>query len=267
MNRIDATFARLHASGRKALVGYLTAGDPSPQAGAAVLAAACRAGLDVLELGVPFSDPTSDGPAIQAASQRALRAGMTLRAALAMAAALRRDVETPLVFFSYLNPLLRYGLARFCEEAAGAGADGLLVVDLPPEEAGELRAAAAARNLHLIRLVAPTTRPERMRAIAEGAGGFLYLISRTGVTGEGGVDPSAVARHAAELRQACALPVCVGFGVRGGADAAALAPLADGVVVGSALVRLVAEHANDPRLPETVAAKVRELRQALDARR
>ncbi len=262
-NRLDQTFAALAATHRKALVGYLTAGDPDLATSLKILIAACRAGLDVLELGVPFSDPTSDGPAIQAAAQRALRRGTSVRAVLELVRGVRQAVDTPIVLFSYFNPLLHYGLPALCAEAAAAGADGLLVVDLPPEESGELHDEAARHGLPLIRLVAPTTTPERMRQVVTGAGGFIYLITRTGVTGEGGIDPVGIAPHAAALRRLTPLPVCLGFGIRTAADVRALAPSADGLVVGSALVRIVADNQQAPDLPDLVAAKVRELRAGL----
>jgi len=265
MNRLELKFQSLSAAGRKALVGYLTAGDPDFDASLAILDAACEAGVDVLELGVPFSDPTSDGPIIEAASGRALRTGMSLRRVLELAGRLRAKRDTPLVLFSYYNPLLRFGLERLGAALVQAGIDGLLVVDLPPEEAGELTAALAGCDLPLIRLIAPTTHPERMRRIVAGAGGFLYMITRTGVTGGGTLDRDAVARHAAELKGLSRLPVCLGFGISTAADVRNLAPLADGVVVGSALVKLAAERAAHGDAPAQVAARVRELRHALEA--
>jgi tryptophan synthase alpha chain len=289
MNRIDQTFQKLAAAKRKALVAYLTAGDPDFDTSLAILRTACASGVDILELGVPFSDPTCDGPVIQLASDRALKAGMSLSGSFRLAAELRKSVETPIVLFSYYNPLFKYGLDRVAAEARHAGIDGLLVVDLPPEEAGPLREALGGQrsetgnqmsevplshssiptlqysNIHLIRLAAPTTRPGRIRMLAEGAGGFLYLISRTGVTGTGGLDYAEVAKHAAEVKALCPHPVCIGFGISSGADARALAPLADGIIVGSALVRLIAEAPAGADLPALVAVKLRELRDGMDA--
>jgi tryptophan synthase alpha chain len=262
--RLDRTFATLKTAGRKALVGYLTAGDPDFNASLALLRAACDAGLDVLELGVPFSDPTSDGPVIQAASLRALKAGMSVARALDMVRQLRRHTETPIILFSYYNPLLSYGLERLAADAAAAGADGFLVVDLPPEEADEFAPVLAGVHMPLIRLIAPTTPPDRMRLIAKGAGGFLYVITRTGVTGTGTLDPAAIRVEVEAVRRASgALPVCLGFGIRSTADVRALAPMADGLVVGSALVKLVEAHADKPDLSRVVADFVRELKQAL----
>ena len=264
--RLDQTFATLKTSGRKALVGYLTAGDPDYDASLAILRAACDAGLDVLELGVPFSDPTSDGPVIQAASLRALKAGMNVTGVLSLVRELRKHTATPIILFSYYNPLLSYGLARLAADAAAAGADGFLVVDLPPEEAEEFAPVLAAVKMPLIRLIAPTTPPARMRLIAKGAGGFLYVITRTGVTGAGAsaLDPAAIRVEVDAVRRASGtLPICLGFGIRTAEEVRALAPMADGLVVGSALVRLVEEHAGKPELSRYVANFVRELKQAL----
>ena len=264
MNRLATTFNHLAQQRRRALIGYLTAGDPDADTCLAILRAAAGAGLDVLELGVPFSDPTADGPVIQAASARALKAGMTLPRVLALARQVRAGSDIPLVLFSYYNPLLHYGLDRLVRDAAAAGIDGLLIVDLPPEEAGDLRAAIGDRDLPLIRLVAPTTGEDRMRTLVQDAGGFLYLITRTGVTGTGGLDRDAVRRHASALKKLTPLPVCLGFGISGAADVRQLAGLADGFVVGSALVKLVAEHPSDGRAAALVAEKISELCTALD---
>lgn len=261
--RIDRTFAALAAKHQPALIGYLTAGDPDWESSRNIALAACRAGLDLLELGVPFSDPTSDGPAIQAAAQRALRRGATVSRTLELAAEIRRGCDTPLVLFGYFNPILRFGPEAFCATAAAAGADGLLVVDLPPEEASELQPHADRHGLPLIRLVAPTTPLARMRKLASGAGGFLYLITRTGVTGGGQLDRDAIAHQAAALKGCTTRPVCLGFGISTPADARALAGLADGVVVGSALVRAAAEGAESGDAAARVAQQVRDFRQAV----
>jgi tryptophan synthase alpha chain len=265
MNRSDQTFQNLAATKRKALIAYLTIGDPDFDTSLNILKAACEAGVDVLELGMPFSDPTCDGPVIQQAGARALKNGMSLSRGFALARELRKVTQTPLVLFSYYNPFFKYGLQRVADEASAAGIDGLLVVDCPPEEAGPLAGVLKDKAIHLIRLAAPTTRPERIRRLADGAGGFLYLISRMGVTGTGGLDYAEVAKHAAEVKSLCPLPVCVGFGISTAADARALAPMADGIIVGSALVRLVAEApAGATDLPERMAAKIRELRAGME---
>ena len=264
MSKIQATFERLQAQGRKALIPFITAGDPDPALTVPLMHTLVDAGADIIELGVPFSDPTCDGPAIQLASERALRAGLSLGRSIQLAAELRAAATTPIVLFSYYNPIFKYGLERFAQAAVAAGVDGLLVVDLPPEEAGPLTAALAGTGIHLIRLAAPTSKPERIRMLAEGAGGFLYLISRTGVTGTGGLDYASIARHAGAVKAICPHPVCIGFGISTAADARALAPLADGLVVGSALVRIIEQAPAASDLPARVAAKIRELRQGMD---
>ena len=261
MNRIDTTFRKLAAEQRKALVGFISAGDPDFDTSLEILKAGCRAGLDVIELGVPFSDPTADGPVIQRASQRALKTGASLSRTLELAAALRQTVDTPIVIFSYYNLVFKYGLKRTAEEAAAAGVDGMLIVDLPPEEAGPLTSALEGTGIHIIRLAAPTTTPQRLKKLVDGAGGFLYLITRLGVTGTGGLDYAAIKTYTASVKAVCPLPVCLGFGINTGADAHALAPFADGLIVGSAFMRLVEEHVDTPdALPEIIADKVRELR-------
>lgn len=261
MNRIDATFRRLAAQNRKALIAFLTAGDPDYATSLDILKTAAE-GADILELGVPFSDPTADGPAIQEASQRALRGGMGFSRSLRLAADLRRSTETPVVLFSYYNPIFKYGLERTAKEAAEAGVDGFLVVDLPPEEAGPFAAALAPAGIHIIRLAAPTTTDERLRVVTDGAGGFLYLISRMGVTGTGGLDYEEIRKRAEHVKARSPLPVCLGFGVATAEDARALGSFADGVIVGSALVKIVAQGGDARgRLKDRLA----ELRAGLDA--
>ncbi len=263
MNRFERTFSRLADRNRKALVAYFTAGDPDFETSFAVMDAACAAGVDVLELGVPFSDATSDGPVIQAAARRALDAGMTLCRVLELAARIRAaHAETPLVLFSYYNPLLAYGVDRLGPALDAAGIDGMLIVDLPPEESAELTDRLGGRDIPLIRLVAPTTPAERMRTITAGAGGFIYLITRTGVTGSGTLDQAAVARQAKALQALSALPVCLGFGISSPEDARELGPLADGIVIGSAFVKLA--HAAGSDAPRAVSHRVAEIRAALD---
>ncbi len=237
MNRILATLAALKRKGRKALIGYLTAGDPDMETSERDLRTAIENGVDIVELGVPFSDPTADGPTIQAAGQRALRSGATLKKVLALARRLRRDCATPLILFSYANPLFRYGYEKICAAAAAAGIDGLLVVDLPFEEAAELRAHLKRNNLILIQLIAPTTPLERAERILAQADGFVYYILVKGVTGARAEFDASVGAHVAELRRRIKLPVAVGFGISDGAQARAAAANADAVVVGSALVQ------------------------------
>jgi tryptophan synthase alpha chain len=190
---------------------------------------------------------------------------MTLTKTLDMAARLRREVETPILLFGYYNPLFKYGLQRLAQAAHAAGIDGLLVVDLPPEEAGPLKAALQGTDIQVIFLAAPTTRPDRVKKIANETGGFLYLITKAGTTGEGGLDIEAIRKHAAEVKAISPLPVCLGFGIRNGQDAQKLAPMADGVIVGSTLVNVIGSAPDASDLPERMAAKIRDLRAGLDA--
>lgn len=264
MGRIEARFAKRKREKRKAFVAYLTAGDPDLETTARLVPVLEAAGVDVLEIGVPFSDPTADGPVIQAASQRALKGGATLAGIVTMIAGLRRQSEIPIVLFTYYNPVLGYGPERFARDAAAAGVDGILVVDLPPEEAGELRRFTDPAGLTFISLIAPTTDPGRARKILRGAAGFVYYISITGVTGTALPDPRAIGRDLSRLRDMTALPVAVGFGIATPGQAAAIAPLADGVVVGSALVRLIGERAAAPDLETAVASFATAIRRAID---
>lgn len=258
MSRLRDTFARCRAEGRAALVAYLTFGDPDPETSVEVVAAAVAAGADVIELGVPFSDPSADGPVIQAAMQRALDAGGSLPGALRAVAALRaRGVAAPVVLFGYYNPPFVHGVERFAAEAAAAGVDAVLTVDLPLEELGELRAPLAARGVEVVPLIAPTSTPDRIARLRGLAPGFVYYVSLTGVTGAAlGAAPIDPARIA-ELRAAADAPVAVGFGIKTPADARAVGAVADGVVVGSALVARIADGpaAGAPgRVAELVAA-------------
>ncbi|HET8644633.1 MAG TPA: tryptophan synthase subunit alpha [Vicinamibacteria bacterium] len=258
MTRIAETFARLRARGRKGLVAFVTAGDPSPQRTVEVARELEAGGVDVLELGVPFSDPLADGPVIQRSSERALRAGVTLEAVLDMVRVLRRQSALPLVLFSYFNPLLRYGLARLAADAAQAGVDGVLVTDLPPEEADEWLAVAREAGLDTIFLAAPTSPDQRLRRVAAASRGFVYAVSRTGITGEQ-ERLSEDARPLLErLRALTAEPLALGFGISTPAQVAEAAGAADAVVVGSALVRFLEEQ---PR--GDVAERVRWLKSAM----
>ncbi len=195
MNRIGETFEALKQKNEKALVGFVTAGDPNISESLNIINAMCAAGVDILELGIPFSDPTADGPVIQRSSGRALAAGLTLRAVLDMTQKIREQSEVPIILFSYYNPIHAYGNKAFYEDALSAGADGVLVVDLPPEESDEMTDTWEGDELSLIRLIAPTTPQERMKQIADSASGFLYLVSKTGVTGSDGLDTSEIALH------------------------------------------------------------------------
>ena len=222
----------------------------------------CAAGLDILELGIPFSDPTADGPVIQRASQRALQQGMNLKSVLKITRRLRENTEVPIVLFSYYNPVLAHGPENFHRDALAAGADGVLIVDLPFEEAGELTGAWPDEALYLIRLVAPTTPAQRMAAITRKAPGFIYLVSKTGVTGSSGLDTAMVRRHIHGLRAVTRTPVCAGFGISTAEDVRRIAAAADGVVIGSAFERIIEQNQSHPNLPELLADRVREYKTA-----
>lgn len=252
MSRIEETFHKLRSSGQKALVGFITAGDPDFATSLEITRQMCRSGVDLLELGIPFSDPAADGPVIQRSSARAIAAGMNLARAMEMVRMIREFSPVPIVIFSYYNPILAYGAEGFYRDATAAGADGALVVDLPPEESDELT-DLWGKDLDFIRLVAPTTPPDRMAAIASKASGFIYLVSMTGITGSGGLKSEETAVVANDLKKNChGLPVCVGFGISTPEDAAGMSKLADGVVVGSAFERLIESGLGD----EDLAAKV-----------
>jgi tryptophan synthase alpha chain len=235
--RIDRRFAELKEQDRAALVTFLTAGDPDPETSLAILRAIPAAGADVVELGMPFTDPMADGPAIQMSSQRALKAGQTLKKTLDMVLAFRQgDDATPLVLMGYYNPIYIYGVDRFLRDAKSAGVDGLIVVDLPPEEDAELCLPALKAGVNFIRLATPTTDDKRLPAVLANTSGFVYYVSITGITGTATPDPGKVAAAVARIKRHTSLPVAAGFGVRTAEQAAVIASGADGVVVGSALV-------------------------------
>jgi tryptophan synthase alpha chain len=255
--RIERRFAALAAQGRAGLVTFVTAGDPDPQTSAAILSALPRAGADIIELGMPFSDPMADGPAIQASSQRALRAGQTLAKTLDLVRGLRaEDQTTPIVLMGYFNPIYIYGVERFVADALAAAVDGLIVVDLPPEEDDELCLPALRAGLNFIRLATPTTDAKRLPTVLENTSGFVYYVSITGITGMAAPDPDRVRAAVSRIKQHTPLPVAVGFGVKTAADASRIAADADAVVIGSALVETVREHldANGRATPQTVPA-------------
>jgi tryptophan synthase alpha chain len=239
-SRIDARFAALKQEGRAALVTFVTAGDPDPDASLAILKSLPAAGADVVELGMPFTDPMADGPAIQASSQRALRAGQTLKKTLAMVRTFRGgDGTTPIVLMGYYNPIYIYGVQRFLTDAKTAGVDGLIVVDLPPEEDDELCVPALDAGLNFIRLATPTTDDRRLPAVLANTSGFVYYVSITGITGMAAPDTRRVVEAVRRIKRHTALPVAVGFGVKTAEHARAIAAGADGVVVGSALVEAI----------------------------
>lgn len=264
--RLDQRLAALRQAERKALVTFVTAGDPTPAATVPALHALVRGGADVLELGIPFSDPEAEGPVIQASSERGLAQGMTLRGCLDLVAEFRAsDPDTPVVLMGYLNSVLAMGEEPFAAAAAEAGVDGLIMVNLPPEEAGSLESALRRHDIRLIFLVAPTTTEARARMILEHASGFVYYVSLKGITGADHLDAAAVGDKLTWLRGLTTLPVMVGFGIKDGASARTVGARADGVVVGSALVRTMADGADGAQaIPERLETQAREIRRALD---
>ncbi len=253
MSRIEGKFKELRRKDEKALIAYITAGDPSLDATEDLIVALAAAGVDIMEIGVPFSDPTADGPVIQAAAQRALKSGTTLKKVLDMVKKVRRRADVPVVLFGYYNPIFNYGGKRFADDARKAGVDAVLVVDLPPEEAWELRRHTDPAGIDFISLIAPTTGDERIRKIASGACGFLYYISVTGVTGTKVPEPADIKKDVARIRRLSGLPVAVGFGISTPRQAGEIAPLADGVVVGSAFVKLIEENSGKDDLVSLIA--------------
>lgn len=266
MNRIDATFNRLREEGRSAFVAYICAGDPNLEATFQIVEAMERWGVDIVELGVPFSDPMADGTVNQQAAERAIQAGTTVAGVLDLVRRIRSGSQIPIVLYNYMNPIYTYGFTRFLQEAREVGVDGLLLLDLPPEEQDANEELEAATDLRFIRLIAPTTPPERMARIAARAEGFIYYVSREGVTGERTDIAADLDTQLALIRQYATVPVVVGFGVSKPEQAAAIAAKADGVVVGSAIVRQIAAHGAAPdlldRLAETVCPLVDATRQA-----
>jgi tryptophan synthase alpha chain len=260
--RIERRFRALAESGELGLIAYITAGDPSLQASEKIALAAAEAGADIIELGVPFSDPVADGPTIQRASERALRNGTTLAGVLELVGRVRAHSDVPLVLFSYFNPILQMGLDKFAEAAAERGADGVLATDLTPEEAGEYRAVLQAHHLDTIFLAAPTSTDGRLAEIAKVSTGFLYLISRTGVTGAREALPEELPALARRARKFTSLPVAVGFGISLPTHVTVLGGIADAAVVGSALVAEIEKAASADAAAEAVAARVRLLKDA-----
>jgi tryptophan synthase alpha chain len=264
-NRIDVRFAALKRAGRAGLVAFVTAGDPDPKTSSEIVKALPAAGADLIELGMPFSDPMADGPSIQASSLRALSAGGSMKATLSLVREFRAgDTATPVVLMGYYNPIYQYGVERFLKDAKAAGVDGLIVVDLPPEEDAELCLPAKTAGIHFIRLATPTTDDGRLPAVLRNTAGFVYYVSIAGITGTRSAAEADVSRAVKRLKRHTALPVAVGFGIRSAGQAADVAKVADGAVVGSALVDRVAGHLDAagqarPGLTEAVASLVREL--------
>lgn len=252
-NRIDTTFARLHESNEKAFIAYIAAGDPDFETSLEIIKGLADAGADIIEFGLPFSDPLADGIVNQMAAERALKSGMSITRAIELIRRLRETHQIPVVLFTYLNPVFTYGFEKFHHDAAAAGADGVLLLDLPPDEAAFHAEFSQKLGLKQIRLIAPTTPPERVKSLAQSAEGFIYLLSRTGVTGAHGAPSANLAAQVAKIREYTNTPVCVGFGITTPDQAAEVAKTADGVIVGSALVKQVELH------PTRAAAAVYEL--------
>ncbi|MCX7898025.1 MAG: tryptophan synthase subunit alpha [Rhodocyclaceae bacterium] len=264
MSRIAKRFAELADSGRKALIPFITAGDPTPMATLPLLHALVAAGADIIELGVPFSDPMADGPTIQRASERALSYGVSLRQVLAMVHEFRqKDTNTPLVLMGYANPIESYGWQAFVQDAQRAGVDGVLTVDYPPEEATDFAALLYAHGLDPIFLLAPTSTPERCALVARLGRGYVYYVSLTGVTGSTALHLEEVLKRIPSLRAHVSMPICVGFGVRDAASAARIASVADGVVIGSRLIEII-EESPIAEASLRASAFLRSLRAAID---
>ena len=262
MSRISQTFSRLRKRGERALIPYFTAGDPGLEVTRQLVEEAAARGADLIELGLPFSDPLADGPTIQRASQRALAQGASLAKLLPVVASLRGRVSAPLILMSYLNPLHRHGLAAAVQELVQAGFDGLIVPDLPPEEGRPLDRLARAAGLDLIPLVAPTSGPERLRLIARRARGFLYLVALTGVTGARAELPPDLLRQIRELRAVTSKPICVGFGLSTPEHVREVVRWADGAIVGSAIVRRIEELQGDPGMVGKIGGLIAALKGA-----
>jgi len=273
MSRIERRFTQLRAEGRAGLVIYLTAGDPDPETSFALFSGLAGAGADLIEIGMPFSDPMADGPSVQAAGQRALKAGTTLRSTLAMVRRLRQaDPDTPYVLMGYYNPIYRYGAETFARDAVAAGVDGAIVVDLPPEEDAELAEPARAAGLDIVRLATPTSDEARLPAVVADASGFLYYVAITGITGTRAADAASVRVAVKRLCRFTQLPVAVGFGIKNPAQAAEVAKVADAAVVGSAIVDRLAVNLDldgkaKPGLVEAVLADIRALAAGVRAAR
>jgi len=262
-DRIRAAFERCRAAGQPALVTYVMGGDPDVESSKAMAVACAEAGADLLELGIPFSDPIADGPTIQHAAERALAAGTSTADVLAVAAAVRARSEIPIALMGYLNPILAHGLERFAKDCERSGVDALIVPDLLPEEAGEIAPLLAAHGVRTVFLLAPTSGPERIEAAARAATGFLYFVSVTGVTGAHKAVPSEIGERVRAIRERSPVPVVIGFGVSTPGEARALGKLADGVVVGSAIVKRIAEGGSRAARAARVGRFVRALKRGL----
>lgn len=262
MTRIDRKFSELKEKREKALVGFVTAGDPDLEKSYDIICAMIESGVDVLELGIPFSDPTADGPVIQRSSMRALKNGVTASHVLDMTQRLRGAYDIPIILFTYYNLIYRFPAAEFCSRASESGADGVLVVDLPPEESDELTARFPENDFCLIHLVAPTTGESRMKMIADRGSGFLYLISMTGVTGGKGLETALTEQKAGRLKKYTSLPVCTGFGISTPEHVRQVAAFSDGVVIGSAFEKTIEDNAGSPDVAEIISRQTRAFKEA-----
>lgn len=264
MSRIQAAFERLKSQGRKALIPFITAGDPEPGATLPLMRALVAGGADIIELGVPFSDPMADGPTIQRASERALAYGMSLHTVLALVGEFRKqDVATPVVLMGYANPIEAYGIGEFAADAATVGVDGVLVVDYPPEECTEFANVLKQHRMDPIFLLAPTSTEQRYSEVAQAGSGYIYYVSLKGVTGSGSLDLDEVARRIPAIREKVGMPVGVGFGIRDGASAARIATVADAVVIGSRIIEEI-EQSPPGEAPQRVTALLAGIRRAMD---
>jgi len=264
MTRIDDTFARLRAEGKKAFVTYVMAGDPDEGKALEIVKGLPAAGVDIIELGLPFTDPMADGPAIQASSLRALENGMDVKGVIDMVRTFRTQNDTtPIILMGYFNPIYNYGCTSFVKDAADAGVDGLIIVDLPPEEDEELRIPAQEAGLDFIKLVTPTTKGERLNTVLNNASGFIYYVSIAGVTGTKSADTAAVGAHIQEIKAQTDIPVAVGFGIKTPEDAANMAKICDGVVVGSAIVDNMLQNKASKDMADIISQQVRALKDAI----
>ena len=264
MSRIKQKFDALRDANQKGLVTFITAGDPDTAKSLAVLKSLPDAGADFIEIGMPFTDPMADGPAIQDSSLRALENGMSIKGVLDMVRTFRaNNTQTPIILMGYFNPIYQYGCTSFAKDAANAGADGLIIVDLPPEEDAELRIPATNAGLDFIKLVTPTTKGERLKTVLNNASGFIYYVSIAGVTGTKSADTEAVGAHIQEIKTITDIPVAVGFGIKTPEDAANMSKIADGVVVGSAIVNNMFDNKASTELPDMISKQVKALKSAI----
>ncbi|MGB2601159.1 MAG: tryptophan synthase subunit alpha [Candidatus Omnitrophota bacterium] len=264
MNRIDQTFKRLKKDKKKAFIAYVAAGDPDMKTTEKIVLSLAKAGADLIELGIPFSDPLADGPTIQKATQRSLKAGCTVKKVLAMVKQLRREIDTPLVFMTYYNIVFNYGIPNFIKDAKACGADGVIVPDLPMEESGELTKVADKEDFSVILLAAPTTPPDRFKKIAARSRGFIYYVSLTGVTGVRKELSKKLKTDIRKLKKMTTKPVCVGFGISNASQAKDIAKAADGVIVGSAIIKVLEKNlANKKKMVSNIERFARSISKAV----